>query len=231
MKKEYSNYHKEYYGNKQDFKKKFLIGLLVVFLVASFVFLFYNNSGLTGRAVEKINYNNSIEIVTSFSIPEVDLDGAYEEIVLYLDGGAVLKIDNKKINLEENENEIILKNFKGEINLNEDYLTKLTGKVSEIKINNLPLTLQEEGKIKISLSENSRYSFFEIDKGVYLNKVFFTTSGSLLFGGDLLNLNSEKIELKNYFGKLTIKDKKLILDGFIESLNIEGSSRKLSLSK
>jgi hypothetical protein len=230
MKKEYSEYHKEYYGNKK-FKRKFLIGFLGVFIIFFITFLFYNNGGITGNVIGSLNHNNSIEIKTSFSIPEVSLDDEYEEIVLTLNKGGVINLDNKKITLEENENQVILKNFKGEIKIDENNIKELKGKIFEIRINNLPINLKESGKLKISLSQNSKYSFFQIEEGVYLKNVFFITSGNINVGGDSLNLNSEKIEIKNYFGSLTIKDKKIILEGLVENLNIESNSRKISLSK
>ena len=232
---DFDKYNQRYY--QTSYKKKMFGKKTFLFFAFSFVLVivlfsaFYDGRGMTGNVIGNINHNNSIEIKTSFSVPEVKLDDEYEEVVLHLNKGAILKIDNKKINLEENENKIILKDFKGELEINEQYLSKLTGKVSEITINNLPLTLQKKGKIKVSLSDNSEYSFFGIEDGVYIKSVFFTTSGSLFFGDDSLILNSEKIELRNYLGKLTIKDEKLILEGFVENLNIEGSSRKLSLSK
>jgi hypothetical protein len=231
----FGKYNKEYYSeerNKRKFGKKTFIFLVFLFVLVIILFsAFYSMGGITGNTIDSINNNNSVQIKTSFSVPEINLNGDYTEVTLFLNRGTIIKMDNKKINLEEDENKIILKNFKGEININEDYLTKINGKVDEIKINNLPLTLQERGKIKVSISENSRYSFFEIEKGVYLKNIFFTTSGTLNFEEDILNLNSEKVEIKNYLGKLTIKDKKLILEGFVESLNLESSSRKLSLSK
>jgi hypothetical protein len=232
---DFDKYNQKYYQTshkKRMFGKKTLIFFAFSFVLVIVLFsAFYGNGGITGNVVANINHNNSIKIKTSFSVPEIKLDDEYKEIILHLEKGAILKIDNKKINLEEDENKIILKDFKGELQVNNNNLEKLIGKVSEIKINNLPLTLQKKGKIKVSLSENSKYSFFEIGEGVYIRNVFFTTSGSLSFGDDSLVLNLEKIELKNYLGKLTIKDKKLIFDGFVENIKIEGSSRKLSLSK
>lgn len=229
MKKEYSEYHKEYYGNKK-FKRKFLIGFLGVFIIFFITFLFYNNGGITGNVIGSLNHNNSIEIKTSFSIPEVSLDDEYEEIVLTLNKGGVINLDNKKITLEENENQVILKNFKGEIKIDENNIKELKGKIFEIRINNLPV-IKESGKLKISLSQNSKYSFFQIEEGVYLKNVFFITSGNINVGEDSLNLNSEKVEIKNYFGSLTLENKKLIFNGLVESINIEGGSRKVTLSK
>jgi hypothetical protein len=232
---EFDKYNQKYYQSshkKKRFGKKTLIFFAFSFVLVIVMFsAFYRGGGITGNVIGNINHNNSVEIKTSFSIPEVSLNDEYEEVILHLNKGVIIKIDNKKINLEDNENKIVLKDFKGELQINENNLKKLTGKVSEIKINNLPLTLQQKGKMKVSLLDNSKYSFFEINEGVYIKSVFFVTSGSLSFGEDSLILNSEKIELKNYLGKLTIKDKKLILEGIVENLKIEGSSRKLGLSK
>lgn len=226
---------KHYYGNeykKKRFGKKTFIFLAFSFVLVTILFsAFYGNGGITGNVIGSVNHNNSIEIETSFSVPEVSLNDEYDEIILTLNKGGIINLDNKKITLEENENQVILKNFKGEIKLDETNIKELRGKISEIKINNLPINLKESGKLKISLSQNSKYSFFQIEEGVYLKNVFFITSGNINVGEDSLNLNSEKVEIKNYFGSLTLENKKLIFNGLVESINIEGGSRKVTLSK
>jgi hypothetical protein len=225
---------KHYYGDgykKKRFGKKTFIFLVFSFVLVTILFsAFYGNGGITGNVIGSINQNNSIEIKTSFSVPEVSLDDEYKEIVLTLNKGGVINLDDKKITLEENENQVILKNFKGEIKIDENNIKYFKGKISEIKINNLPV-IKESGKLKISLSQNSKYSFFQIEEGVYLKNVFFITSGNINVGEDSLNLNSEKVEIKNYFGSLTLENKKLIFNGLVESINIEGGSRKVTLSK
>jgi hypothetical protein len=231
MKKEHSDYHNEYYGTKKKFKKKFFVGFLGIFLVAASLLMFYGSGGITGNVIGNIDYNNSVEIRATLSVPEFSLNDKYKEVTLDLNKGAVIKIDDKEIKLKEDDNKIVLADFDGSIGINENYLSELSGKVSEIKINNVPLTSQKGGKIKVILSDNSGYSFFEISEGVYFRNLFFESSGSLFFGEDSLVLNSEDIGLRKYFGKLTIQDKELILEGIVEGISIEGSSRKMSLSR
>jgi len=212
-------------------KKKFLIVLVLFFLSILLFFFFYNNEVITGRAINSINLNNSIKIKTSLSVPEITLDDEYKEISLYLNKGSSINLDNKQIILQETENYIVLKNFKGKIKLNTNTIEEINGKIFEITINNLPIKLKAGSKIKIVLPQDSKYSLFKIKDDVYLKNMFFTTSGNIFVGGDSLSLNYDKLELKNYQGSLTIKDKTLILDGLVEILNIEGSSRKVILSK
>lgn len=236
MKKNYSEYHKEYYGNKK-LKRKFLKLFLGIFLIFSVgLLLFYNSLGITGKIISSVNPynnndNNSISIKTSITIPELSLDDSYKEVILNLNKGGIINLDNKKITLEEIENKVILKDFNGEIVLDENSIKQLKGKISEIRINNLPINLKDVGKLKISLSQDSKYSSFKIEENVQLRNLLFTSSGNILVRGDSLNLNSEDVKIKNYFGSLTIENKTLILEGLVESLNLEGDFRKISLSR
>lgn len=230
-KKDYSEYHKEYYGNKKVTKKRLVVGIVGGLLLISFLFIFLKGGIITGNTINAMNQSNAIEIKTSFYIPELTLEDEYKKIELSLDRGTIIKLDNKKITLEDIKNKIILKDFEGKIKINEDKIKELNGEVSEIRINNLPINLEENGKLKVSLYKGSGYSFLKIKEDVNLKELFFKTSGTIKVGGDSLNLNSEEIQIKNYIGELKIENRKLILEGLVEEINIDSSSRSLSLSK
>ena len=223
LKKSHMNHS---YGKKRFGKKKliFLSFLLVLGIILCSTF--YLEGGITGRVVSNLNKSDLINIQSSLSIPEVSLNGEYEEVIIFLEKDNAVILDKKEISLNEIENKIILKNFSGKIEFNEDYINKLEGKVSEIRINNLPIYLQTRGKIKFSLPQSTQYSSFEISEGIHLGDVSFISSGSLAYENDVLNLNSEKIRFENYFGNLRVHDKKLILEGNDRKINIDGELRK-----
>jgi hypothetical protein len=222
-----------YHKNKTHFLgKKFLIFISFLFVFGIvFVTTFYEGFNLTGNFVDLVDINNSFEFKSYLSIQELILDDEYEEITIYLSKGSFINLDNKEISLDEIENEIILKDFKGKIKISESNLNYLNGKIAEVIVNNIPMISSKGGKIKIELFPDSEYSFFEIKEKIYLKKISFITSGNINFGTDSLNLNSEKITFENYLGSLMIENKKLILEGFVENLKIEGNNRKLILSK
>jgi hypothetical protein len=222
-----NNYKREHlFGGKSFIFFSFLIVLAIIFVTA-----FYKGDGITGNIIGSMDQNNSVEFKSSLSVPEVSLDDEYEEIVLLLDKGSFVNLDNKKIALDNLENRIVIKNFKGDIKINGASINEFKGKALEVTINGLPIRSQDEKKLKFSISSGTAHKLFEINKGVRLREVSFTTSGNVIFGKDSLILNNEKITLKNYFGSLVIENKKLIFVGFAESLKIEGDSRKLVLSK
>jgi len=219
------------HNRKKRLNRKIFAFFLFSLVIAIIFFSTFNGGiDLTGKVIGNISSNNSMEIKTSLNIPEVELDNSYEKIAFSLNGNSFIYLDNKKISLDEAENKIILSGFRGKIELNENVIKSLEGKISEIKLNNLPINLQEGGKIKFSLSPASGYTSFEIDEGVYLKNLVFITSGNISLNEDFLKLNSEKINLENYFGGIKIIEKQLVFEGFVEKLTIEGNSRKIILS-
>lgn len=221
----YHRKERSFFGRKSFIFFSFLFVLGIIFITA-----FYGGGGITGNVVNSLNQNNSIDLKASLSVPEVKLNGEYKEIILSIKKGSFVNLDNKKISLDEVENKLIIKNFDGNIEINENKIKRLEGKVSEIKINNLPINLQKGGRLKFSISPDANYNSFEINEDVHLKDVSFITSGRIDFVGDSLNLNSEKIRFTNYLGSLKIWNKKLILQGVVEDLKIEGESRKIILS-
>jgi hypothetical protein len=219
------------YKRKKRNKALFVFLLFSVVVGIIFFSSFYNGGIITGNSVKKILTNDSMQISTSLSVPEVFLKDSFEEVFISAGQEGLVYIDDKKISLKEIQNNLSLKDFSGSIKLNGEHINLLEGKISEIKINNVSINLQGEGRIKLVFNENTPYEIFEIKEGVFLEKVFFVSSGEINFEEDSINLKSEKVSFENYFGGLKVKDKKLILNGFAEKITIDGDSRKIVLSK
>jgi hypothetical protein len=228
----YNRDHLNYRHRKRTHRRVFFFLFFLSVLGAILFSAFSEGGWIVGNVVSSSqNIEDSMNIRTSLSVPHVVLKGIYEEVVLSLDGGQFVYMDNKRIPLEGSENKIILKNFKGDINLDENQINSFSGKVSELRINGVSINLEGDGSLKFSIPSNSSYTFFEIKEGVSLKEVFFVASGEVFFEDDSLNLNSEMIKFENYFGGLKIEDKRLVFDGIASRINIEGNSRKIILSK
>jgi hypothetical protein len=225
------NFDKNNYYKKHRFGKKTFFFLSFLLVVGIVLFSTFYSGSITGKTISSLNQTNLLNIQTSFSFPEINLKGEYTEVIFSVDKNTIISLDNKQVSLTEPNNQIILKNFKGNVDLNENYIEKLDGRASEIIINNVPINLKSGKKIYFVLSPNSNYDSLEIKEEVYLKDFSFETTGSINFGSDYLNLNSENVQFKNYIGSFKIQDKKLILQGFVESLKIEGDLRKISLSR
>jgi hypothetical protein len=226
----FKKYHHK--KNKKPFRTKTFVFLCFVFVLGLIVITsMYGGGGITGNVVSSLDKNNSVEIQTSLFFSEISLDGEYPEVIIFLDKGSFLDMGDKRIDFDNSQNRIVLNDFKGEVEINKRNIQKLEGKVSKITFNNIPVNLQKGGKIKVSLSPDTGYSFFEINKGVYLKEFSLITSGEIISGKDSLVLDSEKVFFRDYFGGLRIEEGKLIFDGLVKNLEIQGDSRKLILSK
>jgi hypothetical protein len=220
------------FHHKKRFGGNFIIFLFFLIVIGIILFsTVYESGKFTGKAINPLNQNNSVNIETSLSVPEIVLRGEYKEIFVSLNKGSFIYLDNKKISLNEIENNIIISDFIGDIKISENSITQLEGKISELQINKIPINLQDGGKLKFSLSSDAQFKSFEIREEVSLNDVSFIASGNIYFEGDSLVLNSEKIQFINYFGNLKVQDKKLILEGIVENVNVYGKFKKVSLLK
>jgi hypothetical protein len=228
MKKEYSEYHKTYYGKKKT-RKYFVIFLALALLgLVSFV-LIYGQTGVTGNTVSSsLDTEMFLDFKASLSVPEITLKGRYDEVILVTDKKTSLRLDNKIFTLGDPETKIILRGYDGVCSLNENNIA-IDAKISEIVINNIPINT-EGTKIVISIGP-TEYKSLEISDPVYLKKLDYLSSGEIKLGDNTLKVSSDELEFNKYVGKFKVEDKILFLDGAAESLKIDGALRKISLSK
>lgn len=219
-----------HHGRKSSKVKWFIflcfLGILTVILLP----LFYEDLKLTGNSIDKLDKEKTIKISSSLTFPEIILDGSYEEIILSIKQGSFVNFDGKKILLDETNNIIILEGFEGFIELNENEIKRLDGRVSDVKINNMFIDSEDKSRSKFSISKDSEYNLFKIDKDVYLKDIHFLSSGSVSFNGDSLKINSEKIRFLNYLGSLRAEKGRLYLEGITEEISIEGDLRKIKIN-
>jgi hypothetical protein len=226
MKKEQSQYQKEYYGGTRS-KRKYLVFLAVLLILGLItIIIFLGGLNFTGNIVDSLGSNNTFEVKASLSVPEINLDGDYEEIIFSF-GQSSLYVDNKRVPLEGLDNKIVLRNFNGFFSFKEGDILKLDGKASEITINSVPISSDEGTKIKVLMTPGANYKSIEIKERAYLKSLDYISSGQISLGENLLKINSERVVFKNYLGSLSVIEGNLVLNGIVESIRVEGDSRKV----
>ena len=226
MKKEQSQYQKEYYGREKG-RKKYLIFLAILFVLGlAGVIIYFGNFNFTGNIVDSLGVNNTLEIKASLLVPEVKLNGDYGEITFSF-GQSSLYLDNKRVPLDGLDNKIVLREFKGYFDFDGGDILRLDGKASEVIINSVPISSDDGVKIKVLINPGTNYKSIEIKEGAYIKNLDYLSSGQIFLGENLLKINYERVILKNYLGSLKVFDGNFILDGIVESVRIEGDSRKV----
>jgi hypothetical protein len=211
---------------------KYLLGILVFILVVGGILFttVYDGKLITGDIVRNLNLNNSFEISSETNIPNLKISGNYEEISIGLLPGQEIILGNKKISLEKEANSLVLREFSGEISFNENYMSILKGKVSEAYINGILIKEESDKQMKISPVYELKYKSLEI-KEINLKELNFVCSGIVNIEGDTYNLEEEKLIIKNLLGNIQILEKKLSLDGIVESLEIRSDKRSVQYTK
>jgi hypothetical protein len=229
----------DYRGNNQyshEKKRNFKWGIFVAVLfivVLGIVFFSTFSDQLvgTGKVIDSSNLSDSIHIVTSLSVPELNLKGNYDELILSLGSDSFVYLDNKKVSSSVSNHELILRDFSGTINIKEGDVIDMSGKISEIVLNGVPISSNTNSKIKLSLSPESHYKYFEIKEGFYVKDLSYVTTGDISYEEENIKVNSEKVSLVNYIGSLKIEKGLILLDGNVESLSVVGNLRKITLAR
>lgn len=228
----------KYYGQtskkKRKLNKKTLLFLGFLFVIGAIVFTtLYSNGVITGN-VASINSNNSIKISSELTSPDFNLKGEYLEIKISSNSKTTIYLGDKSFFLDETrENQIILKEFSGKIEIDGDGIL-LDGKVSDVNLNYLPITDKNNKKIKISSDSKIPYNLVEFKENLFLKEINYISSGTLSVGKqnpDKITLNRDSLVVSNYLGKLKISEGNLFLDGFAENIKINGDEKKISISK
>jgi len=187
------------------------------------------DGGFTGGVVKNLNSNNSFSISSETNIPNINFQGDYSEIVFEISANQNLILEEKEISLDKISNSLVLKDFYGEINFDQNSIKLLKGKVSEVRVNGVQIKDGKNKKMKISLT-GSRYDSINFGE-IYLDELNFVSSGKINLEGDVISLNKDEVTIKNLFGEFSIKENKLFFDGLIRSLDIKREDKRISISK
>ena len=236
-------YYEHPHGKMKKSNKKILIFFGFLFVVGLIIFtILYSNgsitgnviSSVTGNTVSSINSDNSIVFSSVSTIPDLDFNGEYPEIKILSKAKTTIYIGQKSFLLDDlKENRIILKEFSGKIELDEEGIL-FNGKVSDVSLNNLPIQETNNRKIKIYVGSKIPYNLIEFKEDLFLKEIDYVTSGVLFLGEDnqdKITLDEDSFFVSNYFGELRINEDTLFLDGYAENMKISGDLKKISISK
>jgi len=209
--------------------KKSLIFFSFLFILGVIFFTTIYDGGFTGGVVKNLNSNNSFSISSETNVPNINFQGDYSEIVFEISANQNLILEEKEISLDKISNSLVLKDFYGEINFDQNSIKLLKGKVSEVRVNGVQIKDGKNKKMKISLT-GSRYDSINFGE-IYLDELNFVSSGKINLEGDVISLNKDEVTIKNLFGEFSIKENKLFFDGLIRSLDIKREDKRISISK
>jgi len=209
--------------------KKSLIFFSFLFILGVIFFTTIYDGGFTGGVVKNLNSNNSFSISSETNVPNINFQGDYSEIVFEISANQNLILEEKEISLDKISNSLVLKDFYGEINFDQNSIKLLKGKVSEVRVNGVQIKDGKNKKMKISLT-GSRYDSINFGE-IYLDELNFVSSGKINLEEDVISLNKDEVTIKNLFGEFSIKENKLFFDGLIRSLDIKREDKRISISK
>lgn len=237
MKKEQSEYHNEYYKKEKSRKKPiiFLIFLSTIMLILFFTFSDKIDMSIIpqtmGNTIKIPNAENYIPIKLTTNIPNINfkLENSIIHITTPLNQNFIL--DEKIISLNKPSSTLILENFSGILEIDEDKIHSINGKVSRVTINGVPIENNNNQKMNIDTSSEIKYESIEFKTETYLKEASFLASGIINIDGNNINLNEDYLELNNLLGIFSITRKQLSFEGKTNKINIDSLNKKISILK
>ena len=232
----------KYYGHpyktKKKINKKILIFLAFLLVMSIIVFTTLDNNGpITGMAISKTDVSADsdklIVIESELTIPSLSFKGDYPEIKILSSSETIIYLGDQSLVLgASKENQIILKEFSGRVQLGEDGIL-LDGKVLDVNLNGLPIKKRDDKKIEISSDSEIPYNSIEFKEDLFLKEINYLSSGVLFIGEynpDKIILKEDSLLISNYLGKLKINRGVLFLEGLSENIEISGDGKTMIIS-
>ena len=237
----------KYYGHpyktKKEINKKMLIfsAFLLVMSIIVFTTLYSNGpitgNVITGKAISETDIsddsNKLIIIESELTIPSISFKGDYSEIKILSSSETTIYLGDQSLVLDDSkENQIILKEFSGKVQLGEDGIL-LDGKVLDVNLNGLPIKKRDDKKIEISSDSEIPYNSIEFKEDLFLKEINYLSSGVLFIGEynpDKIILKEDSLIISNYLGKLKINEGVLFLKGLSENIEISGDGKTMIIS-
>jgi hypothetical protein len=218
---------------KSIFGKKTLVFLLFFFVIGIMIFsVFKEESPMTGSIIsDLITQDTSISILAELTIPEIELKGEYSEIKTRGLKDSSFYVGGNKFSLSGSNNEIIVKDFSGNINFDDKKITYFDGNALSVIINGDSVYDKDKGRVVVFLNEETEYQSILFKEDLYIEELEYTASGEVTFQNKLFKLSNEELFLNNFLGSLEVKDNKMILNGFVQRIMITGSDKKIDVSR
>ena len=237
----------KYYGHpyktKKKINKKILIFSAFLLVMSIIVFTTLDSNGpitenvITGKAISNVEVSigsdNLIVIESELTIPPLSFKGDYPEIKILSSSETTIYLGDQSLVLDASkENQIILKEFSGKVQLREGGIL-LDGKVLDVNLNGLPIKKRDDKKIEISSDSEIPYNSIEFKEDLFLKEINYLSSGILFIGEynpDKIILKEDSLIISDYLGKLRIDREVLFLKGFAENIEISGDEKKMVIS-
>jgi hypothetical protein len=188
-------------------KKKYHIKLIVflVFSAVVLVLLFYAFSDFgfpTGHVVKTASREKpQIETNLDTSNVELEINEKIQRITIKSQNPQEnLYIGTNNVELKALENaKIVIENYDGDISFDSEKILSLRGKANKVLINNVPTSFDFT---TISL-DNLNYYLLKLEE-IELSDFFYRGSGKVEIEKVSVELDEEEMEIKNFFGDLSI---------------------------
>lgn len=228
----YESHHYSHPHHKHR-TKLIVVGIFLFILLILLLTSFYGDLGLTGNIIKApLNPNNSLIISANLeSLPPISIDGEYSHVVIRGISESDFYIGDGKFPLNRSEsNYIILNDYEGKISFDNEKISSLKGEVSQVSINGISVLPKSKDQVKVSISEHLDYDLLEVPD-VYVREINYKTSGTINLGEEktTLNLHNDPLVLESFEGDLEVKNNRLIINGRIRSLNVQGD-QEISVS-
>jgi len=232
--KENSEYHKEYYKKEKKRGVSLIFLIFILTIGAILFFAFYENfdfGKITVNTIKIPTMENAVAFSSMTNIPSMELSLNDANLSISVLFNNDLSIDGKKISLNRPSNSLTLEGFSGDLSINENLITILNGNVLKIIIDGMPITNENGDTIKISSISDMKYGYVEINSDAYLKTIEFTGTGSVSTNQNTISITQDNVLVKDFFGKISAKNGKLLLSGIAAKIDINGANKKLSIFK
>lgn len=220
------------YVKKRDRKYYWAITIFAVFIIILGLLIltsFYSNISFTGlitnKIADEIKPNSTIKFSAELTIPDLKIDGNFQNVELKGNSDSFMYVDSGKFQLNSKNNYMVLENYTGDISFNSEEITFLKGKSSKVFVNGIPIEPKTKSTLKTEV-EKFVYSSLIVEKEVVIKKLTYTASGKINLndGKNIFNIENEEISLEDFVGNLKIENDKITLGGYVKKLNIKGVS-------
>lgn len=231
----YDNVHYKggYYQapKKMSFKKLAIVLLFLGVLAVIFLTTFYDGGfSLIGKSIANLDPESSMYFSADLGVPEFTLNDNFPKIKIVSSSESTLFAGDQQYTLSEGT-EIVFEDFSGKLYFNEHVISVISGSVSRMVVNGLPVSSKNNRKIKVGLNSEVSYNSIEFGEGTALTKINFITSGKIDFDeANSITLKDETFSMNNFLGEVSIFEKRMNLKGYTDGIDLIGEKRRISLS-
>lgn len=221
--------HRDVHDTSFRQKKVLIIAFIFVFLVVGY-FTFFNDLNFTGKSIlgeKNSSLEKGLEMEASLTVPDLSLNSEFEEVSFIGMSNSLIRIGDLDLDYG-GKTKVILRDFDGKIEFDEDKIFVLKGKAGEVIVNGELLSSREKDT-KIELESVLFYTDLGIREGVFIRKLEYFTSGRVELGKNkIFNLDNESLSIKNFYGSVFSSKSGINTDfemeGYIDSMEISGNS-------